>query len=211
MQDVALSLKNITTIVDDSCAEIIAVSKNASADLIAQAATAGQLQFAEKDIQHAIAKQQQLQNKKLVWHYIGAMQTKKSASLAKYFDCVQSICTIKQAKKLDQECYKLKKMMDILVQVNISKNPQQSGCSILELDELLHQIKQLDNINLCGMMCIASRDNPTSDFQQMQQTYLEFKLKYSLDTLSMGMSNDYLIALKFGSTQVRLGSIIFGR
>ena len=210
MSDIKHCLEKIVATIGSAPVEIIAVSKGQSCASIREAFSYGIKQFAENDIQVAIQKQTELQNQAIQWHYVGIMQTRKSPLLAKHFSWVDSICSIKQAKKLDSECLKLNKKMNILIQVNISGSEQQSGCNTNELANLIDEIQPLANVALHGLMCIASKEQAENDFKNMAQIYQHMCSIYGFDTLSMGMSADYLLAIKHGATQVRLGKIIFG-
>src|SRR6056300_1436764 len=170
--------------------ELIAVSKKHSVDKIQHLIRAGQKNFGENYAQEGIEKINLINNPEVNWHYIGPIQSNK-------------------AELID-------KKINFLVQVNISGEDTKSGLNISNLDDFLINIDtKSSHLIFRGVMAIPSNTNNevqlSSEFKLMQTTFDNLKQKFSsVDTLSMGMSNDYLLALGYGATMVRIGSKIFG-
>lgn len=193
--------------------KLIAVSKKKPAEFIEEAYNSGQRDFGENYIQDAIPKIIKLNHlKDLKWHFIGHLQSNKVKLAAQYFDMIQSIDSIKLVNKLNNTCTVIKKKMHVLIEVNIGSEENKSGVPKENLVELLDFIISLKNIKLMGLMCIPPyNENPIPYFIEMKNIYNEYKQKYKLITLSMGMSNDYKAAIENGANLVRVGTKIFGK
>jgi len=194
---------------------LLAVSKTHTIAKIEQAYAAGQRDFGENYLQEAVKKIIALNKYKICWHYIGPIQSNKTSKIAEYFHWVHSVDRIKIARRLSEQRPVDLPPLNICLQVNISNEANKSGVSIDELPELVHQIQQLSNIRLRGLMCIPEKsedyDQQRLAFHQMYQLFQHQKLNYpELDTLSMGMSADLEAAIAEGSTMVRVGTDIFG-
>lgn len=199
----------------DASVTLLAVSKRHSAQSIIEANKAGLWNFGENYLQEALAKIDQLQELRLNWHFIGPIQTNKTKPIAENFQWVHSVDRSKIAQRLsDQRGHELP-ALNICVQVKLSDEETKSGVAINEVESLCDLIEQLPNLKLRGLMTIPA---PLSDFDSQRRTFAllanEFnrlKERYSqLDTLSMGMSNDYEAAVAEGTTLVRIGTAIFG-
>lgn len=195
---------------------LLAVSKTKpSADIIA-AYTHGQRQFGESYVQEAIDKIAQLHAySDIVWHFIGPIQSNKSALVAANFDWVQSIDRLKIAKRLNAQRPQGMPPLNVLIQVNISEEEAKSGCTPEEIDTLAQCITQCGNLKLRGLMAIpAKSDDPQTQIQYFKQLQTCFDKLHTqhphIDTLSMGMSSDVEAAIMAGSTMVRIGTDIFG-
>lgn len=193
--------------------KLIAVSKKKPVELIEEAYKSGHRDFGENYIQDAIPKIIKLKHlKEVKWHFIGHLQSNKVKLAAQYFDIIQSIDSKKLANKLNNACAELNKEMSVLIEVNIGSEQTKSGIPKENLKELLEYIKSLNNIKLMGLMCIPPFDeNPIPYFKEMKNIYNEHKQKYKLKILSMGMSNDYEVAIENGANMVRVGTKIFGK
>lgn len=140
-------------------------------------------------------------------HMIGKLQTNKVKNAVKIFDYIHSVDSIKLAKKIYEEQNKIEKKIKIFIQINIGDENQKSGASLDNLETLYNFCKNELDLDVIGLMCIPPNDENTEKyFSKMFQ----IKEKYKLNELSMGMSNDYMSALKYGSTYLRIGSKIFG-
>lgn len=196
--------------------ELIAVSKKHSVEKIQHLIRAGQKNFGENYAQEGIEKIKLINNPEVNWHYIGPIQSNKSALIGTYFDWIHSIDRLKVYEKIKNQAELIDKKINFLVQVNISGEDTKSGLNISNLDDFLINIDQKSSHFIFrGVMAIPSNtDNEVqlnSEFKLMQTTFDNLKQKFSsVDTLSMGMSNDYLLALRYGATMVRIGSKIFG-
>ena len=188
--------------------QLIAVSKTRSSSEIQEAIDAGQLHFGENYLQESLDKITSLKGNNLTWHFIGPIQSNKTALISENFDWVHSVDRFKIAKRLsDQRNPNLGKL-NILVQVNIDKEKTKSGVFIEQVDEIVSEIISLPYICLRGFMCIPKAENSSDSFSKMKDLISNYP---SLDTLSMGMSADLEVAIKNGANLVRVGTDIFGQ
>ena len=204
---------------DFNSVKLLAVSKTQSCDAIMQAYTAGQRAFGENYLQEALEKIQFFaQNSpatKIEWHFIGPIQSNKTAAIAQHFDWVHSVDRLKIAQRLSQQRPQNAQPLQLLIQVNTSGEASKSGVAIDQVLPLAQQIVTLKNIQLRGLMSIpaATVDSEQQQlaFQQLADLQQQIKTHYpQLDTLSMGMSQDKAAAIAAGSTLVRIGTAIFG-
>ncbi len=195
--------------------QLLAVSKTQTADVIRQAAEAGQRYFGENYLQEALIKINSLEDLQLVWHFIGPIQSNKTKNIAANFDWVQTVDRLKIAQRLDNQRPSNRGKLNICIQVNIDNESTKSGIAATALFELAEEISQLNNLLLRGLMIIPTHtDDPLQQqhsFQQAQLLYKQLAEIYpSVDTLSMGMSGDMAMAIAEGSTMVRIGTALFG-
>ena len=197
----------IVSVEHDQQVQLIAVSKALSINEIQQAVDAGQIQFGENHLQESLGKIDSLEGKNLIWHFIGPIQSNKTASIAEKFDWVHSIERYKIAKRLsDQRPPKLSQL-NVLLQVNIDREKTKSGFFLEDIEEIIPEIKKLPNISLRGFMCIPNPDNSAESFTKMAELISKYP---DLNVLSMGMSADLELAIEKGATFVRVGTDIFG-
>ena len=189
--------------------KIIAVSKTFKMDNILPLIEHGHIDFGENKVQEAIDKWTDLKEKKpkIQLHMIGKLQTNKVKFAVKLFDYIHSVHSERLAQKIADEQLKIKRNIKIFIQVNIGDENQKSGIRNNELDQLVNCCKKL-HLNVIGLMCIPPADiNPEYYFKKMNK----LNQTYNLKELSMGMSSDYLEAIKNNSTYLRIGSSIFGQ
>ena len=194
---------------------LVAVSKTQPATIIREAFNAGQIQFGENYLQEALQKQAQLTDLPIEWHFIGPIQSNKTQLIAQHFAWVHSVDRIKIAQRLNDARPHHLPPLQICIQTNISSESTKSGVSVEELIPLARAFKNFSNLTLRGLMAIPA---PTIDIETQRAQFKAVKKAYEmlinhgfkLDTLSMGMSEDYLIAIQEGATIVRIGSKIFG-
>ena len=189
--------------------KIIAVSKTFPIEKILPLIEFGHVDFGENKVQEAVDKWTSVksQNKNIVLHLIGKLQTNKVKSAVKIFDYIHSVDSEKLAKKIAIECGKINKKIRIFIQINIGKEEQKSGIDIENLENFYEFCNNL-NLEVVGLMCIPPENkDPSYYFSKMEF----LKKKFSIDNLSMGMSSDYLISLNFSSNYLRIGSAIFGK
>ena len=192
--------------------KLIAVSKTKPLEMIEEAYRWGQRIFGENYMQDAVPKIQNASHlPDIKWHFIGHVQSNKARLAAQYFDMVQSVDSIKLANKLNTAANEFQKTLAILIEVNIGEEQQKHGISPKKVQELMKFIHTCHNLKLQGFMCIPPYgDDPKPYFQKMQDIFQEYQHSYHLTELSMGMSSDYLEAIEFGATMVRVGTKIFG-
>ena len=169
----------------------------------------GHVDFGENKVQEAIEKwgELKLSNNNIKLHLIGGLQTNKVKLAVKLFDYIHSVDSEKLAKKISVEQQKQKKKVRIFIQVNIGNESQKFGVDKLLVPELCYYCKTLD-LEVVGLMCIPPLNEPSEIyFKEMR----ELNKKLNFEELSMGMSSDYLNAIKNSATYVRIGSNIFGK
>ena len=207
--------KNLKSIDLANKVTLVAVSKQQSIDKIIQAIHFGQKIFGENYLQEAIKKIELLKEHKLEWHFIGPIQSNKCKLIAENFSWVHTVDRLKIAGRIN-EARENMPPINICIQINISQEDTKSGLLLDDLDNFADGLKTYDNLKIRGLMAIPSNslndEKLTIEFNLLRDKYEVMKKKYlSMDTLSMGMSNDYLLAIKNGSNLVRIGSKIFGR
>jgi pyridoxal phosphate enzyme (YggS family) len=194
----------------------VAVSKKHGVEKIKKLYDLGQKDFGENYVQEAIEKIEYFKDKDITWHFIGPIQSNKCQLIAKNFDWIHSIDRVKIFNKIEKCSFELNKKINYLIQINISKEESKSGLSLDDLDDFINQLDtNSTGMILRGIMALPTNTNDTniltSEFTLMQSVFNELRAKYqTIDTLSMGMSNDYQIAIDNGSTMVRIGTKIFG-
>lgn len=222
-QNIDTVKRNIETVVKNcnrqaGSVKLIAVSKRFSADAILKAQQAGQELFGENYLQEAIKKYEFLGGK-VKFHFIGHLQSNKAKNASRIFSMIETVSSRKLAKSLNKHLLEFEKQLDILVQVNIGKDEKKSGVYPEHTEELLRDINNLSNIRIRGLMTITPYSSNPEDsrvyFKNMFLLSEEMKSKQlfydnNKVELSMGMSNDYHIAIEEGATSVRVGTAIFG-
>ena len=189
--------------------KIIAVSKTFSIDKILPIINSGHIDFGENKVQEAVNKWETIRNNQnqINLHMIGKLQKNKAKFAVKLFDYIHSLDNIKLAEAIANEEIKQNKKMKIFIQINIGNENQKNGIIIDELNSFYDFCVNNLKLNIIGFMCIPPSDKDSSYyFNEMKIITNTFKMK----ELSMGMSGDYLKALTYGSTFLRIGSKIFG-
>ena len=189
--------------------KIIAVSKTFKIDHILPLIEHGHLDFGENKVQEAVEKWVDIKkhNKKINLHLIGKLQTNKVKFALKIFNFIHSLDSEKLAKKIADEQIKLNVKPKIFIQINLGEESQKSGINKEHLEDFYNFSKNL-GLDIVGTMCIPPFDEDSSKFFSQMNNLNQ---KVGLQELSMGMSSDYLNAVKFGSTYLRIGSNIFGK
>ena len=189
--------------------KIVAVSKTFNIDKIIPLIEYGHFDYGENKVQEAVEKWTDIKkkNSQLRLHMIGKLQTNKVKFAVQIFDYIHSVDSEKLAKKIADEQNKINKKIKIFLQVNIGNEDQKSGVNKTQTGQLASYCKEI-GLDLIGLMCIPPMNfNPESYFEEMNKLNKELGFK----ELSMGMSSDYLTAVKYLSTYVRVGSSIFGQ
>ena len=199
---------NLNELNINSYPKIIAVSKTFRIDKILPLIDYGHIDFGENKVQEAVEKWSEIKKKKpqLKLHMIGKLQTNKVKFAVKLFDYIHSVDSEKLVNKILSEQKKINKKIKIFLQVNIGDETQKSGISKNDLGKLVSYCKEV-GLDLIGLMCIPpSNIDPKRYFDEMNKLNISF----GFTELSMGMSSDFLIAAKYSSTYLRIGSSIFG-
>ena len=188
--------------------KIIAVSKTFALDQINPLIESGHFDFGENKVQETLDKWSdiKLKNDNIKLHLVGKLQTNKVKHAVKIFDYIHSVDSEKLAKKIADELIKSQRKIKIFIQVNIGDESQKSGVDLTNLENLYLYCKKI-NLDVIGLMCIPPvEDEPDKYFKKMNDLTKNLKLQ----DLSMGMSSDYLKAVEYSSTYLRIGSSIFG-
>ncbi|MDF2379008.1 MAG: YggS family pyridoxal phosphate-dependent enzyme [Candidatus Gracilibacteria bacterium] len=209
--------KNLSQLKKDILpAELLIVTKKRSKNDIMEVVSAGASMVAENRLQEIEKKYDNqlftfLKNHQVALHYIGQLQTNKIPKLVKYCQVIQSVTSLRYAKKVSVEAIKKKKQIEIFFQLNLTGEEQKSGFQISSdnlLSQLVSQISALPNITLRGFMCMGKRDDEEVT-RKAFKTCRQIADQFNLPEVSMGMSQDYQIAVEEGATMVRIGTKIF--
>jgi pyridoxal phosphate enzyme (YggS family) len=197
--------------------QLVAVSKFHPAERLEEAYNAGQRIFGESRPQEMAAKAAILP-KDIEWHMIGHLQTNKVKYIAPFVSMISSVDSERLIEEIEKQAAKNNRIIDILLEVHVADEETKSGWSQEELNAYLatEALKSMEHIRVRGVMTIATNTDDETiirrDFQRIKEIYESLKSRFgaSFDTLSIGMSDDYPIALEYGSTMVRIGTAIFG-
>lgn len=200
--------------------KLVAVSKTKPAEMILEAYQAGQLDFGENKVQELREKPQELPNN-IRWHMIGHLQTNKVKYLASFIHLIHAVDSMKLLKEINKQALKHDRVINCLLQIHIAREEHKFGLDKNGLDDLLSsdELVQLENIKIAGLMGMATytddADQIRSEFKTLKSIFETIKSNYDLpnvvmEELSMGMSDDFPIAIEEGSTLIRVGSKIFG-
>lgn len=194
---------------------LLAVSKTQPAAAVRALADLGQRDFGENYVQEALAKQRELADPDLVWHLIGPLQSNKCRDVAEHFDWLQSLDRAKLIEPLNRFRPAQAAPLNVLIQVNIDDEASKSGCAPPELAALARAVAAAPRLRLRGLMAIpAPNPDPAvrrEAFRRMRALYESLRADYpGVDTLSMGMSDDFALAIAEGASLVRIGTALFG-
>jgi pyridoxal phosphate enzyme (YggS family) len=195
--------------------KLLAVSKAQSALSIREAFIAGQSMFGENYLQEALEKQAELSDLTIEWHFIGPIQSNKTQLIAQHFSWVHSIDRLKIAQRLNDARPTDLDPLQVCIQLNVGDESSKSGITEHELENLASAISTLPRLKLRGLMAIPppiqDQNQQRLYFKQVRKCYDNLLAKgFDLDTLSIGMSDDYQVAIEQGATIVRIGSALFG-
>ena len=196
-------------------AALVAASKSQPASAIRELAAAGQRAFGENYVQEALAKQRELADLTLEWHMIGPLQSNKCELVAKHFDWLQSLDREKLIPLLDRARPPDSPPLNVLIEVNLDNEASKSGCAPDDVFPLAVQVAASRRLRLRGLMAIPA---PSHDpgarrnaFARLQALFESLRREHPhVDTLSMGMSDDFELAIAEGATMVRVGTALFG-
>ena len=209
---VAKNLEKILTEIGNRDIRIVAVSKYYDYQRIEEAFRAGLRNFAESRAIEAVEKIGKLEDKirqDSTYHFIGHLQTNKVKYVVGNFDYIQSVDSLKIAEQIAKYAQEKNIVQKILIQVNNADEESKFGIAPSQLDELIEEISKLSSISIEGLMNIAPLIDDEKELRKLFSQMRHLKEKYSLKELSMGMSNDYKIALDEGATMIRLGRKLF--
>lgn len=199
-------------------ATLVAVSKTKPVEDILELYNLGHRDFGENYVQELVGKYEQLPQD-IRWHYIGHLQSNKVKYIAPFIHLIHGVDSLSLLKEINKQAFKNNRIIDCLLQIHIAKEETKFGLDSDELDAILTgDLTQLKNIRICGLMGMASFSNNLdlvrSEFRYLKTLFDRYAqhqtINHQLQTLSMGMSSDYQIALEEGSNMVRIGSLLFG-
>ena len=193
---------------------LIGASKSQTIEKIIVAYEEGIKNFGENYLQEAEEKISKL-DQDIVWHFIGSIQSRKAKRIAEMFDWVHTIDSFKVAEKLNSSRPKSKGALNACLQLNIDDEESKSGLKIENLEEIIQKIEALENLKIRGLMVIPkprdSEEEQRKVFRKVKEIYDSLiRQGHNFDTLSMGMTSDYGVAIQEGATMIRIGTGIFG-
>ena len=195
---------------------LLAVSKTRPAAAVRALAAQGQRAYGENYVQEALAKQRELADLALEWHLVGPLQSNKCRDVAERFDWLQTLDREKLVAPLDRHRAAGAPPLNVLIQVNIDAEASKSGCAPEAVPALARQVAAAARLRLRGLMAIPEpKPDPAARrgaFRRMRDLYNALKSTFpQIDTLSLGMSDDFELAIEEGATLVRIGTALFGR
>jgi pyridoxal phosphate enzyme (YggS family) len=213
-----MSIKNQISIINNEIkdkADLIAVSKTRSVEQIIEAYNQGQKKFGENRVHEIVEKYNNLP-KDIEWHMIGHLQKNKVKHISKFISLIHSLDRLSLAKEIDKNARKENRSIDCLIQIKISNDESKYGLNPEQLDSFYTDLKEFENINTIGLMAMATYTKDQSliadEFKKMEKLFKEMKtIDSNFKILSIGMSDDYQLAINNGSNMIRVGSKIFGQ
>jgi pyridoxal phosphate enzyme (YggS family) len=213
-----MSIKNQISIINNEIkdkADLIAVSKTRSVEQIIEAYSQGQKKFGENRVHEIVEKYNNLP-KDIEWHMIGHLQKNKVKHISKFISLIHSLDRLSLAKEIDKNARKDNRSIDCLVQIKISNDESKYGLNPEQLHSFYADLKEFENINIIGLMAMATYTKDQSliadEFKKMEKLFKEMKtIDSNFKILSIGMSDDYQLAINNGSNMIRVGSKIFGQ
>jgi len=188
---------------------LIAVSKSVGLDEIHALRALGVRHFGENRVDVARAKRDALADPELVWHMIGNVQRRKTREVLEVFDRIDALDRISLAESIQTRCLELDTHAVVLVEVNVSGEAQKLGISPAELPGLLAALAEMDRIHVRGLLTMAPYDAAPTEISRIFTGLTSLARKHNLPDVSMGMSNDFELAIAAGATEVRVGSALF--
>ena len=191
-----------------SSINIVAVSKEQSEEKIMELIKAGHRCFGENRLEEKKNKWSSLEKKNLEFHYIGALQSKKVKNIIKLFDVIETLDTESSAKKLANMLISVSKPPKIFLQINLGREEIKRGIFANDVELFLKMCKEKYNLSIEGAMCLPPKNQNVKKYFYIMK---EICVKNSLKNISMGMSRDYIEAIECGSTNIRVGELLFGK
>jgi len=212
---IAQNLQHIKASIPDTVA-LVAVSKTKPVEAIQEAYDAGQRIFGENKIQEMAVKYELLP-KNIKWHMIGHLQSNKVKYMAHFVDLIHGVDSFKTLKEINKQAAKHNRTISCLLQAKIAQEETKFGLPFSEIEQILssNELKELQNVEIVGLMGMASftaeESQVKSEFDRLKSVFNKLCTQHAtLNTLSIGMSGDYQLAIETGSTMIRVGSAIFG-
>lgn len=188
---------------------IVCASKTRSAEIINTLPSYSLNIVGENKVQELLEKYDSV-DKSITWHFIGQLQTNKVKYIIDKVSLIESVDRESLVDEIDKQAKKHGIKMPVLVEINAGAEESKGGVTLESVESMLDYVKSKENLILKGLMSVFPVGADESLYAKIKHTYDTFKDKYSLSVLSMGMSNDYITALKHGATEIRLGTALFG-
>ena len=211
MTDIQQNISSIRVHIPEGVT-LVCVSKFHSMEAIMQAYEAGERDFGESRVQELLPKYEALP-KDIRWHFIGHLQTNKVKQIVPFVHMIHSVDSVRLLETINHEAEKIQRRVKVLLEVHVAKEDTKSGFTPDEILSLNTQLSTLNYVDVCGLMGMATNTDDESEWRRCFREISSIASKLStLNTkqISMGMSDDYLVAIEEGSTMVRIGSNIFG-
>ncbi len=211
---IAQSLKEVLTTIPDTVT-LVAVSKTKPIEAIEEAYNAGQRIFGENKIQE-MARKYEVLPKDIKWHMIGHLQSNKVKYMAHFVDLIHGVDSFKTLKEINKQAAKHDRIISCLLQAKIAQEETKFGLPFSDITTILEskELAELKNVKITGLMAMASFTKDSKqvkkEFDSIASFFTANSTKYDLNTLSIGMSGDFKLAIEAGSTMIRVGSAIFG-
>jgi len=223
-QMIAENVQNIRQRISSACKKVgrnadeitlVAVTKTFSSETIRQALEAGVADIGESYVQEMVQKHEKLKGEGIKWHFIGHLQTNKVKYIAEWVHLIHAVDSIKLGNEISKWAAKYKRRMDVLIEVKTSGQSTHFGVPIENANMFVKELSKLPNINVCGLMTIGpflpDPEESRGSFRMLRQLRDSIENEgYKLPILSMGMTNDFEVAIEEGATMVRIGTAIFG-
>lgn len=194
------------------CVRLMAVTKTVPPEIVNYAVDDGVTLLGENRVQEFLEKEEQYSPSVSEIHFIGHLQTNKVKYIIEKVNCIESVDSMRLCEEIERQAKIHERVINILLEVNISNESSKSGFTKQELPEVVKEIANFEHLRIKGLMCIPAKQESHEAFVQMKQLFDLLKENNpEIDTLSMGMSGDYEDAVRCGATVVRLGSAIFGK
>ena len=211
MMSISENIKHITSQIPENVT-LIAVSKTKPNEMLLEAYESGQRHFGENYVQELVDKEAQLP-KDIHWHFIGHLQSNKVKYIAPFVYLIHGVDSFRLLKEINKQAQKNKRVIDCLLQIYIAQEETKFGLDFKEASDILNSVefKELKNIQIKGFMAMASNTENEVQIRKEFKSLKEFSKQFpDYNSLSFGMSGDYLLAIEEGSTMIRVGSSIFG-
>ena len=215
LMNIASNISSIRAHIPESV-RLVCVSKFHPAEAIMQAYEAGERDFGESRVQELLPKYEALP-KDIRWHFIGHLQTNKVKQIVPFVHMIHSVDSVRLLETINREAEKIQRRVKVLLEVHVAKEATKSGFTPDELLSLASNLSPLAYVEICGLMGMATNTDDESEWRRCFQAITSLASRLSPNSLiasspiiSMGMSDDYLVAIEEGSTMVRIGSTIFG-
>ncbi len=205
---------NLISELNEKNVTLIAVSKTKSISTIESLYALGQRDFGENYVQEVVQKYEAMPHD-IQWHFIGHLQSNKVKYIAPFIHAIHGVDSIKLLAEINKQASKLNRIIDCLLQVHIAQEETKFGFDATELAAAMQALSMYPNVRICGLMGMASFSDDAQlvrqEFQFLKKLFDQYAAIHpDFNTLSMGMSGDYIIAIEEGSTMVRIGSMLFG-